>query len=147
VRVRRHVDRHPFDARLEVRPVIEVEPADEILIRLSVAGVLRHDEAGDGLEQLALTHEWPPPQLGPADVTLRGTRRDAGQVVSAAGNGDGREGSRARGVGLCSSGSSSGIGLCAGVRGGQHGGSEERDYPKRHFTKRHFRHGFNGQTR
>src|SRR5262249_27931891 len=43
VAVRRQVDRHAFDARLKVGAVIEIEPAHEILIRLSFARVLRDD--------------------------------------------------------------------------------------------------------
>ena len=53
VRVRWAVERHALEARLEIGAVVEVEAANEVLVRLPVAGMLGHDEAGHGLEQLA----------------------------------------------------------------------------------------------
>lgn len=51
--VGREIDRHPVDTRLEIGAVIEVEAAHEVLVRLSLAGVLGDDHTGHGLEELA----------------------------------------------------------------------------------------------
>ena len=47
VAVARHVDRDAVGVDRDVGAVIGVEPADEVLIGLSAAGVLRHHQAGD----------------------------------------------------------------------------------------------------
>ena len=57
VRVRRHVDRRAGDGHREVAAVIEVEPAQEVLVGFPLAAVLRDDHAGHGLEHLGLAHE------------------------------------------------------------------------------------------
>src|SRR5690606_16867546 len=57
VTVGRKVHRHPFDPRLEVRAVVEVEAAYEVLICLTLAGMLRDDHAGNRLEDLARPRE------------------------------------------------------------------------------------------
>src|SRR5207245_10154668 len=59
VRVRSQVDRHALDRREEVGAVVEVEPAQEVLVCLSRAAVLRDDESRYELEHLA------PPEDGP----------------------------------------------------------------------------------
>ena len=52
--VRRHVERHAVERDCEVCAVIELEPAQLVLIGLALAAVLRDDEAGNGgLERLA----------------------------------------------------------------------------------------------
>ncbi len=53
VRVGRHVDRHARDPRCEIGAVIEVVAAQEILVRLAVAGMLGNDHAGHGFENFA----------------------------------------------------------------------------------------------
>ena len=53
VAMRVHVDGNAVDAGGEVRAVIEIEAAQEILVGLAVAAVLRDDEARNGLQQLA----------------------------------------------------------------------------------------------
>lgn len=55
VGVRRPVDRDALEERQEVRPVIEVVPAQEELVRLARTRMLGDDEPGDRLEHLA----WP----------------------------------------------------------------------------------------
>jgi hypothetical protein len=50
--VRRHVDRNAIDKTGKVRAVVEIEPAQEILIGLARAGMLGSDDAGDILDQL-----------------------------------------------------------------------------------------------
>ena len=52
VRVRRLVDGHAVHISLEVRAVVEVVPAHQILIGFALAAVQRHDETRDGLQQL-----------------------------------------------------------------------------------------------
>jgi hypothetical protein len=91
VRVRRHVDRHPLDARLEIGAVIEVEAANEVLVGLSIARVLRDDEPGNRLEQLAFAQERAQTQVRPTDAPLGGCGRYARQVVRTARYVDGRE--------------------------------------------------------
>ena len=58
-----HVDRHALDARREVGAVVEVEAAQEVLVRLAVPGVLGDDQAGHHLEQLADPQQRPRRQL------------------------------------------------------------------------------------
>src|SRR5689334_7060431 len=57
VAMRRHVEWHALEPGLEVRSVVEVEPANEVLIRLSIARVLSDDHAWHCLEELALTSD------------------------------------------------------------------------------------------
>ena len=94
VRVRGHVDRHALESRLEIRAVIEVEAANEVLVRLPVARVLRDDEAGHGLEQLALARDWAEAQVRGADVALGSRRGDADEVIDTAQDLDGAERAR-----------------------------------------------------
>ena len=63
VAVRRHVHGYAIDARREIRAVIEIEAAQEILIRFAVAAVLRDDQSGHDLEQLAGAQHRPQIQL------------------------------------------------------------------------------------
>ena len=57
MRVGRQVHRHAVDGEREVGAVIEVEPAQEVLVRLAVARVLGDDQPGHGLQELAATEE------------------------------------------------------------------------------------------
>jgi len=52
VAVRAQVHRHAVDERREVRAVVEVEPAQEILVRLAAAGVLCRDHARHVFDQV-----------------------------------------------------------------------------------------------
>src|SRR5215831_7763022 len=70
VAMRWHVERHSLEARLEIRTVVEVEPAHEILVGLAVARVLRDDHARHGLEQLTLSSDRTEGKIGGADATL-----------------------------------------------------------------------------
>ena len=72
VRVRRHVHRSAGDGHGEVAAMIEIEPAQEILIGFSLSAVLGDDHAGDGLEDLALAHERPHLELFARDGALAG---------------------------------------------------------------------------
>jgi hypothetical protein len=78
--VRGHVDRHALEPGLEVGAVVEVD-ANEALVRLAVAGLLRDDEARHRLEQLAFAREWAKAEIGGADTPLGSGRRDAGQII------------------------------------------------------------------
>jgi len=71
VRVRDHVDRHSVDPGREVRAVVEIEAAQEHLIRFAGAAVLRDDHAGHGLEDLAGAHARAGVELGGADDAFR----------------------------------------------------------------------------
>ncbi len=53
VRVGAHVDRHAVNEGGEVGAVIQIEAAQEVLIGLAVAAVLRDDHAGHKFQQLA----------------------------------------------------------------------------------------------
>lgn len=64
--------------------MIEVEAADEVLVRLAVAGVLGHDDAGNGLQQLALAREGPAAKIDGPDMTLGGAGGHANEIVSPA---------------------------------------------------------------
>ncbi len=46
VGVSAHVDRHVVDRDCEISAVVEIEAAQEILVGLAVAAVLRDDQAG-----------------------------------------------------------------------------------------------------
>jgi hypothetical protein len=88
VRVRRHVDRHAGDEGREVGAVVEVEAAQEVLVRLAVAAVLRDDHAGHELEQLGRAQRGPAlDQLG-RDRALAGRVGAADGVVVVADHGD-----------------------------------------------------------
>ncbi len=50
--VRRHVDRYAVDARRQVRAVIEIEAAQEELVRFAVAAVLSDDQAWHHFHEL-----------------------------------------------------------------------------------------------
>jgi hypothetical protein len=82
VRVRRHVDRRTGNRHREVAAVIEIEPAQEVLVRLTLAAVLCDDDAGHGLEHLALSHEWADVELLGGDRTLTRGRGDADEIFS-----------------------------------------------------------------
>jgi len=55
--VRAQVHRHPGHPGGEVRAVVEVEAAEEVLVGLAGAAVLRHDHAGNIFEQVAGTQQ------------------------------------------------------------------------------------------
>ena len=98
VSVRGHVERHALDARLEVGAVIEVEAAHEVLVRLALARVLRDDDAGHRLQQLALARDRPRAEIRRADAPFRRAARGADQVVEAADDLHGVDEARARAV-------------------------------------------------
>jgi hypothetical protein len=64
--------------------VVEVEPAQEHLVRFAGAAVLRDDHARHGLEDFARTHSRPRVEFGRADDALRGSHALADRVVPAA---------------------------------------------------------------
>jgi hypothetical protein len=81
VAMRRHVDRQAVDAGREVGAVVEVEAAQEVLVGLAVARVLRDDEAGHELEHLARAQGGAALQQLGADHALRGCVGAAHRVV------------------------------------------------------------------
>ncbi len=59
VAVGAHVDRHAVEPDGEVGAVVEVHAAQEILVGLAFAAMLRHGQAGSGLQQIARSHQGP----------------------------------------------------------------------------------------
>ncbi len=64
--------------------MVQVEAAQEILIRLAAAGVLHGDHARHGLEQLGDLQHRPHEQVGPADGALAGGLGRADELEAAA---------------------------------------------------------------
>ena len=95
----REIDGNAVDRSGEIGAVIEVEAAQEVLVRLPVAAVLRDDQARHGLEDLAGAIERALFDLGGADGTLRGRLGDADQTVVASVHDDRSEPGRVRGGG------------------------------------------------
>ena len=48
-----HVDRHAIDGDGEIRAVVEIEAAQEILVGFAFAGMLRDDQSGSDFEEFA----------------------------------------------------------------------------------------------
>jgi hypothetical protein len=82
--VRRQVHRDPVDRGGEVGPVIEIESAQEELIRLSSSAVLRRDQPRHRLENLARPRERPTGELLEADRALRGGLGHPDEAIRAA---------------------------------------------------------------
>jgi len=80
VGVRGHVDGNAVDARREIRAVVEVEAAQEVLVRLAVAAVLRDDQARHDLEDFARAQDRPALELDREHDTLAGGARFADQA-------------------------------------------------------------------
>ncbi len=72
MRVRRHIHRHAGDGGREVGAVIEIEAAQVILIRLSLAAVLTDDQARHRLQHFARAHDRPLLDLTRGHRALRG---------------------------------------------------------------------------
>lgn len=79
----RLVDRHAAHGDREVGAVVEVEAAEEVLVRLAAARVLRGDRTGYGLDQFAHALDRPPLEVLASGRPLRGGHGDADQVVCA----------------------------------------------------------------
>lgn len=80
MRVARHVHRHAHHRLREIGSVIEIEPAQKILIRLPLPAVLRRDHAGDRLEDFSGTHHRTHIELLSGDRALTGGLGDADQI-------------------------------------------------------------------
>jgi len=63
----RHVDRHAVDADSQISAVIEIEPAQKILVGFALAGMLGDDQPRYRLQRLAGAQERPGVYLGAAD--------------------------------------------------------------------------------
>ncbi len=83
VPVARQVQRHAVQRGREVRAVVKIETAEEILVGLARARVLGRGQARYGLDQLARTQQRPHGEVGVGDAALAGRRR-AAEVVGAA---------------------------------------------------------------
>ena len=75
--MRAHVDRHAVDETGEIRAVIEVEAAQEILVRLARSRMLRGDDAGHILHQFTRPADRHIVEIGIADGALRSRNGDA----------------------------------------------------------------------
>ncbi len=84
VAVRAQVHRHVVDVGREVGAVVEVEAAQEVLVRLAAARVLGGDQAGDDFEQLGHAEQGAHGQVGAADGALARRGRLADEVLAAA---------------------------------------------------------------
>ena len=84
VSVRRHVDRHAVHEPGKIRAVIEIEPAQKILVRLARTGMLRGDDAGYVFDQLAGSRNRQVFEIGIADRSLRArySRTDLGDSAA-----------------------------------------------------------------
>ena len=72
MRVRSHVDRHAGHRGGEIRPMVEVEAAQEVLVGFAVTAVLRDDQAGHSLQQFSRPQQGAILQLGARHVALVG---------------------------------------------------------------------------
>ena len=81
MRVRRQVQRHSIQVVCEVSAVVEVEAAQEILVRLSAAGVLGDDHSRHGFHDFPVAQNRAVGQLRRASRPLRGGIGDAEHAV------------------------------------------------------------------
>ncbi len=100
MRVRRQIERHVVEENGEVRAVIEIEAAQEILVRLSAAGVLRDDDAGNGFQNFARAQNGTFLNLCRAHRSLCGRIGDANQAILSACDDRFRQTHRQRRVGV-----------------------------------------------
>src|SRR5262249_32729395 len=82
--VRPKVPRHAVDDGREVRAVVEIEAAQEVLIRLAASRVLYRDEPRHGLEQLRDLQHRPHEQVCAADGPFAGRFRAANELETSA---------------------------------------------------------------
>jgi len=80
VRMGREVHLHAHHASQEVGPVVEVEAAQEVLVRLPRAAVLGDDHAGHELEHVGWTQRRAGLDLALADAALRRRGRRAEEL-------------------------------------------------------------------
>ena len=76
-----HVDRHAADVGREIGAVVEVEAAQEILVGLTVAGMLGDDQAGHHLQCLAGAQDGHGGQPLTGDHAFAAGRRDAFEIL------------------------------------------------------------------
>ena len=84
--MRMHVDRDAVDAGREIRAVIQVEAAQEILVGLAIASMLGDHEPGHGLQQLTGAHHRAGLELRARHGALRGRLHLADQRLPARGD-------------------------------------------------------------
>ncbi len=78
--MRWHVDRNPRDAHGKIGPVIQIEPAQVVLIGLPLAAVLTNHQPRHRFEHLARARYRPGFQLSCCDGALRCRAGDANQA-------------------------------------------------------------------
>jgi hypothetical protein len=88
VRMRGHVHGHAVDAGGEIGAVIEIEPAQEVLVRLAAAAVLSDDQPGHDFEQLARAQHGAQVELFRGRDTDRCRSRITAETLQLAGDDD-----------------------------------------------------------
>ena len=83
------VERYAVEETGEVGAVVEVEAAQEILVGLAAARMLRGDQAGDDFEQFADALQRAGVEIGAPDMALRSSVGDADEVLRTPINDDG----------------------------------------------------------
>jgi len=86
VAVAGQVHRDAIQRRGEIRAVVEVEPAQEVLVRLPVAGMLGGDQSGHRLQHLARPLDGPLVQMIASDVSLARRLADLQQGIRPTGD-------------------------------------------------------------
>ncbi|MNS56631.1 hypothetical protein D3C72_894940 [compost metagenome] len=81
VRMRAHIDGHAIDIGGEIRAMVEVKAAQEILVGLAVAAVLGDDQPGHEFQQFARAQGGPVDNQLSSDDALAGRIRRADGVV------------------------------------------------------------------
>ncbi len=84
VAVRAHVDGGAVDERGEIGAVVKVEPAQEVLVGFAVARMLRGDQAGHVLGQLADARQRTVLEIGIADHPFRAAAGASDEPLGAA---------------------------------------------------------------
>ena len=80
------IDGHAVDRSGEVGPVIQIEAAQEHLVRFTRAAVLRHDQAGHGFQHVTGSQQRPDSKVHLPDDAFRCTACLPREVFSSAGD-------------------------------------------------------------
>ena len=107
-----HVDGQAIHLQGQVGAVVQIEAAQEVLIALAFAAVLRGDQAGHQLQQLGGAGEGPLLQLCAEDIALGGGQRIARQHLVAAVDGNLLDGVAGDAGSLCAAGDGDSDGGC-----------------------------------
>ena len=84
VAVGAHIERYAVDMRGEVAAVIEIQPAQIVLVRLAGSGMLGRHHAGHDLGHFARAQQGRKPDIGIADLAFGSRPRDADLLLRTA---------------------------------------------------------------